>query len=118
MPDWQSCAIGHLPCPHNPNGRLPCLAMSDQASPPVAANTFGLQMQPRTARGAPQGALTAADDAVQPTPPAERVPTEAFSVQDPLYPDAFAAFAGVDEPEPTSLKATPLLIEGSKICIL
>ena len=117
MPDWQSCAIGHLPCPHNPNGRLPCLAIPDQPSQLVAANPFGLQVQPGTARGAPQGALTAAD-AVQPSPPAERVPTEAFSVQDSLYPDAFSAFAVVDEPEPITLKAMPLLIEGSRICIL
>ena len=117
MPDWQSCAIGNLPCPHNPNGRLPCLAQPDNASPPVAANTSGLQMQPGTARSAPQVALTAAG-AIQPTSSAEAVPTEALSVQGSLHPDAFSAFAVVDEAEPNSLEAVPFRLEGSRICIL
>lgn len=118
MPEWQSCAIGHLPCPHNPNGRLPCLAQHENLSLPVAASTLGLQMRPGTACAAPKGALTAAADAIQPTSPAEAVPTEALLVQDSLYPDAFSAFAVVDEAEPISLRAVPSLIEGSRICIL
>ena len=118
MPEWQSCAIGHLPCPHNPNGRLPCLAQPENLSLPVAASTLGLQMRPGTACAAPKGALTAAADAIQPTSPAEAVPTEALLVQDSLYPDAFSAFAVVDEAEPISLRAVPSLIEGSRICIV
>ena len=74
-------------------------------------------MQPGTACGAPQGALTVAD-AVQPASPAEAVPTEALSVQNSLYPDAFPAFAVVEEAEPISLETVPLLMEGSRICIL
>ena len=117
MSDRQSCAFGNLPCPHNPNGRLPCLAQPDIAGLSVATDTSGLRMQPGTARDAPQVALTAAD-AVRPTFPAEAVPTKALPDQNSLYPDALSAFAVVVEAEPNSLKAMPFLLGSSRIQIL